>query len=38
MKGILEYTDEEIVSTDLVHSKSSSIYDSLTTLRNNFKG
>jgi glyceraldehyde 3-phosphate dehydrogenase len=38
LKGILEYTDEEIVSTDLVHSKSSSIYDSLTTLRNNFKG
>jgi glyceraldehyde 3-phosphate dehydrogenase len=38
MKGILEYTDEEIVSTDLIHSKSSSIYDSITTLRNNFKG
>jgi glyceraldehyde 3-phosphate dehydrogenase len=26
------------VSTDLIHSKSSSIYDSITTLRNNFKG
>ncbi|SPD75581.1 Glyceraldehyde-3-phosphate dehydrogenase [uncultured Desulfobacterium sp.] len=38
LKGILEYTDEEIVSTDLIHSKSSSIYDSITTLRNNFKG
>jgi glyceraldehyde 3-phosphate dehydrogenase len=38
LKGILEYTDEELVSTDLVHSKSSSIYDSITTLRNNFKG
>jgi glyceraldehyde 3-phosphate dehydrogenase len=38
LKGILEYTDEEIVSTDLTHSKSSSIYDSLTTIRNNFKG
>ncbi len=38
LKGILEYTDEEIVSTDLIHSKSSSIYDSVTTLRNNFKG
>jgi glyceraldehyde 3-phosphate dehydrogenase len=38
MKGILEYSDEEIVSTDLIHSKSSSIYDSITTLRNNFKG
>lgn len=38
LKGILEYTDEEIVSTDIIHSKSSSIYDSITTLRNNFKG
>jgi glyceraldehyde 3-phosphate dehydrogenase len=38
LKGILEYTDEEIVSTDLIHSKSSSIYDSVTTFRNNFKG
>lgn len=38
LKGVLEYTDEEVVSADLVHSKSSSIYDSLTTIRNNFKG
>ena len=38
LKGILEYSDEEIVSTDLIHSKSSSIYDSVTTLTNNFKG
>ena len=38
LKGILEYTDEELVSTDLIHSKSSSIYDSITTIRNNFKG
>jgi glyceraldehyde 3-phosphate dehydrogenase len=38
LKGILEYTDEEIVSSDLVHSRSSSIYDSVTTIRNNFKG
>jgi glyceraldehyde 3-phosphate dehydrogenase len=38
LKGILEYTDEEVVSTDMIHSKSSSIYDSITTLRNNFKG
>jgi glyceraldehyde 3-phosphate dehydrogenase len=38
LKGILEYTDEEIVSTDLIHSKSSSVYDSITTIRNNFKG
>ncbi len=38
LKGILEYTDEEVVSTDFIHSTSSSIYDSVTTLRNNFKG
>lgn len=38
LEGILEYTDEEIVSSDLIHSRSSSIYDSVTTLRNNFKG
>lgn len=38
LKGILEYSDEEIVSTDLIHTKTSSIYDSITTLRNNFKG
>jgi glyceraldehyde 3-phosphate dehydrogenase len=38
LKGILEYTKEEIVSTDCIHSKSSSIYDSLATLQNNLKG
>jgi glyceraldehyde 3-phosphate dehydrogenase (phosphorylating) len=38
LKGILEYSKEEIVSTDLVHSSSSSIYDSLATLQNNLKG
>ena len=38
LKGILEYTDEEVVSTDFIHSSSSSIYDSITTIRNNFKG
>ena len=38
LKGILEYSDEEIVSTDLVHTKASSIYDSVTTVRNNFSG
>ncbi len=27
LKGILEYTADEVVSTDFVHSKSSSIYD-----------
>ena len=38
LKGILEYSNEELVSTDLIHSKSSSIYDSLATLQNNLKG
>jgi len=37
LKGILEYTEEEVVSTDFIHSSSSSIYDSLATIRNNFK-
>lgn len=38
LKGILEYSKEELVSSDLIHSKSSSIYDSLATLENNLKG
>ena len=28
MKGILAYTDEEVVSSDFIHDKNSSIYDS----------
>jgi glyceraldehyde 3-phosphate dehydrogenase len=27
LKGILEYTEEQVVSTDFIHSKASSIYD-----------
>src|SRR6266700_5214416 len=27
LKGILEYTEDEVVSSDFIHSKSSSIYD-----------
>jgi glyceraldehyde 3-phosphate dehydrogenase len=27
LKGVLEYTNDEVVSTDFIHSKSSSIYD-----------
>lgn len=27
LKGILEYTDEEVVSTDFIHSAASSIFD-----------
>ena len=38
LKGILEYSREELVSTDFIHSKSSSIYDSLATVQNNLKG
>ena len=38
LKGILEYVREELVSTDFIHSKSSSIYDSLATVQNNLKG
>lgn len=38
LKGILEYSNEELVSTDLIHCKSSSVYDSLATLQNNLKG
>lgn len=38
LKGILGYTDEELVSTDFIHDERSSIYDSLATLQNNLKG
>lgn len=38
LKGFLEYANEELVSTDFIHSQSSSIYDSLATLENNLKG
>lgn len=37
LKGILGYTNEEVVSTDFIHDDRSSIYDSLATLQNNFK-
>jgi glyceraldehyde 3-phosphate dehydrogenase len=38
MKGILEYVDEPIVSTDIIDNKHSSIFDSMLTqvLDNNF--
>jgi len=38
LKGILGFTDEELVSTDFIHDQRSSIYDSLATLQNNLKG
>lgn len=37
LKGILGYTNEEVVSTDFVKDDHSSIYDSKATLDNNFK-
>jgi glyceraldehyde 3-phosphate dehydrogenase len=37
LKGILGYTNEEVVSTDFIHDERSSIYDSRATLQNNFK-
>jgi glyceraldehyde 3-phosphate dehydrogenase len=38
LKGILGYSDEEVVSTDFVHDPRASIYDSLATLQNNLPG
>ena len=38
LKGILEYQNEEIVSTDVIHDPHTSIYDSLATLQNNLPG
>ncbi|CAE7640241.1 unnamed protein product, partial [Symbiodinium pilosum] len=38
MKGVLSFTDEELVSMDFVHNVNSSIYDSKATLQNNLKG
>jgi glyceraldehyde 3-phosphate dehydrogenase len=37
-QGILEYSREELVLADFVHSNRSSIYDSLATVQNNLKG
>merc|ERR1719453_2158983 len=34
MKGVLSFTDEDLVSTDFIHNPHSSIYDSLATLQN----
>jgi glyceraldehyde 3-phosphate dehydrogenase len=38
MKGVLSFTDEELVSTDFIHNVNSSIYDSKATLQNNLPG
>ena len=38
MKGVLPFTDEELVSTDFIHNVNSSIYDSKATMQNNLLG
>ncbi|MEO8513678.1 MAG: type I glyceraldehyde-3-phosphate dehydrogenase [Ignavibacteria bacterium] len=38
LKGILGYSNEELVSSDLIHDDRASIYDSLATVGNNLKG
>jgi glyceraldehyde 3-phosphate dehydrogenase len=38
MKGVLAFTDEELVSSDMIHNVNSSIYDSKATLQNNLPG
>merc|ERR1712125_161015 len=38
MKGVLAFTDEELVSQDFVHNVNSSIYDAKATLQNNLPG
>merc|ERR1719410_556713 len=38
MKGVLSFTDEDLVSTDFIHNSNSSIYDSLATVQNNLPG
>ena len=38
LKGVLKYTKDEIVSTDVIHDNHSSIYDSSATLQNNLPG
>ena len=38
MKGILGYSKDDLVSTDIIHDERSSIYDSKATLQNNLPG
>ena len=38
IKGVLSFTDEDLVSTDFIHNSNSSIYDSLATCQNNLPG
>ena len=38
LKGVLQFQEDEIVSTDIIHNPYTSIYDSLATLQNNLPG
>ena len=38
LKGVLQFQQDEIVSTDIIHNTNTSIYDSLATLQNNLPG
>ena len=38
LKGVLEFQQDEIVSTDIIHNTNTSIYDSLATMQNNLPG
>jgi len=38
MKGVLDFTNEELVSSDFIHNVNSSIYDSKATMQNNLPG
>jgi glyceraldehyde 3-phosphate dehydrogenase len=38
LKGIMEFQEDEIVSTDIIHDAHTSIFDSLATLQNNLPG
>jgi len=38
LKGVLQFQEDEIVSTDIIHNTNTSIYDSLATLQNNLPG
>ena len=38
LKGVLAYSNEEVVSTDFIHDSHSSTYDSLASLQNNLPG
>jgi glyceraldehyde 3-phosphate dehydrogenase len=38
LKGVLQFQEDEIVSSDIIHNTNTSIYDSLATMQNNLPG